>query len=318
MKEKWCKNMNIFKGETPETLMNVISVPYSTTHVIPPLLTIFSAPNYCDRYENKGAVLLIDKELDGFRVIQYDCVEHPAGIIEINQTEHSIVAIVAACPYMPSSFKMFMKYAVELIPEESSFFDADSNDNDDDSSKVANTDVELSITPNRNNTLTQSGKKSMTITIPLNTKGDEVKSYSPGLDSTLSTPKPVKEANNKMRLSGFEHALASDAINELHPELSPMGIKDVIMMTKSVEAASVCTDEHTAISVKELRKRFENGYLGSASTDSTSSNSNLGSSSSETITLSPRSTDRVISSSRFEEIRNQFEKTGNFFLLSFY
>jgi hypothetical protein len=85
MKEKWCKNMNIFKGETPETLMNVISVPYSTTHVIPPLLTIFSAPNYCDRYENKGAVLLIDKELDGFRVIQYDCVEHPAGIIEINQ-----------------------------------------------------------------------------------------------------------------------------------------------------------------------------------------------------------------------------------------
>lgn len=316
--KKWCDTMKIFQGETPETLINVISVPFSTSNPIPPMITIFSAPNYCDRYENKGAILLIDKDLEGFRVIQYDCVEHPAGSFEGNQTENSIVAIVAACPYMPSSFKMFIKYAVELIPEESSIFDADSND--DDSCKVLSTDEDSISSSSKikdNNRQSLLGKHRNSITIPLTSNENETSPCSRqsiyAIDPICTTPKASKEASQRKRFSGFEQALASDAINELHPELSPLGLKDV--MSKSEEVVtplrklSVNQDEHSVIGVRELRKRFESGNLGSSSVDSfTSSISQLGSSSNENFKSKPDD-NGSISSSRFAEIRKQFEKS---------
>jgi diadenosine tetraphosphatase ApaH/serine/threonine PP2A family protein phosphatase len=85
----------------------------------PPVITIFSAPNYCDRYGNKAAILHIDSALDGFRVIQYDCVEHPVPDISDSQTENYMDAIIVACPYMPSSFRDFVKMALQLGPDES-------------------------------------------------------------------------------------------------------------------------------------------------------------------------------------------------------
>jgi serine/threonine-protein phosphatase 2B catalytic subunit len=43
--------------------------------MFPQVITIFSAPNYCDFYNNKGACLLLsDKEL---LIEQYTEVEHP-------------------------------------------------------------------------------------------------------------------------------------------------------------------------------------------------------------------------------------------------
>ena len=308
--------MKIFQWETPETLINVISVPFSTSHPIPPMITIFSAPNYCDRYENKGAILLIDKDLEGFRVIQYDCVEHPAGSFEGNQTENSIVAIVAACPYMPSSFKMFVKYAVELIPEESNIFAADSND--DDSFKVPGTDEDSISSASKikdNSRQSLIGKHRSSITIPLTSNENETSPFSrqSSLDTVCTTPKGTKEPNYRKRFSGFEQALASDAINELHPELSPLGLKDV--MSKSDEVVtplrklSVSQDEQSVVGVRELRKRFEAGNLGSSSLDSFTSINQLSSSSAENF--KPKVGHGSISSSRFAEIRKQFEKSGS-------
>lgn len=80
----------------------------------PPVITIFSAPNYCDRYQNKGAILLIDSALDGFRVIQYDCVEHPKPEVVESQTKTLIDLVISTCPYMPTSFRNFVQLAVEL------------------------------------------------------------------------------------------------------------------------------------------------------------------------------------------------------------
>jgi hypothetical protein len=94
----------------------------------PPLITIFSAPNYCDRYQNKAAILRIDIALDDFRVIQYDCVEHPVPEIHESQTDNNILAIIAACPYMPTSFRNFVRLAVELGPEEGNNLVCDSVD----------------------------------------------------------------------------------------------------------------------------------------------------------------------------------------------
>lgn len=60
----------------------------------PPLLTIFSAPNYCDRYQNKAAILKIDIGLDGFHAIQYDCVVHPECIIIQSATDNYVSGIL--------------------------------------------------------------------------------------------------------------------------------------------------------------------------------------------------------------------------------
>ena len=81
---------------------------------IPPLVTIFSAPNYCDRYGNKGAILRIDMALDNFQIIQYNCVPHPLPHIRESESEKHSLAIVQACPYMPTSFKDLVMVAVTL------------------------------------------------------------------------------------------------------------------------------------------------------------------------------------------------------------
>lgn len=87
------------------------------TEDFPPVITIFSAPNYCDRYQNKAAILRIDLALDEFRVIQYSCVEHPVPEVAESQMDNHFLAIINTCPYMPTSLSNFVRLAVELGPE---------------------------------------------------------------------------------------------------------------------------------------------------------------------------------------------------------
>ena len=87
------------------------------TEDFPPVITIFSAPNYCDRYQNKAAILRIDLALDEFKVIQYSCVEHPVPEVAESQMDNHFLAIINTCPYMPTSLSNFVRLAVELGPE---------------------------------------------------------------------------------------------------------------------------------------------------------------------------------------------------------
>lgn len=97
-------------------------VKYSAeTKCLPLVITIFSAPNYCDSYENKGAILTLGRSLGEFQFAQYDCVEHPAPDDIDSEMNNQIAAVVANCPYMPSSFQDFVRLALELGFEEDLF-----------------------------------------------------------------------------------------------------------------------------------------------------------------------------------------------------
>ena len=103
---------------TYDTESSIENEPFNIqTDDFPPVITIFSAPNYCDRYQNKAAILRIDLALDEFRVIQYSCVEHPVPEVAESQMDNHFLAIVNTCPYMPTSLSNFVRLAVELGPE---------------------------------------------------------------------------------------------------------------------------------------------------------------------------------------------------------
>jgi hypothetical protein len=72
-------------------------------------VTVFSAPNYCGKYANKGAILLLGYELDEFQYIQYDCVPHPPPSTVENEMNNQIAAVLKACPYMPSTLGVFVE-----------------------------------------------------------------------------------------------------------------------------------------------------------------------------------------------------------------
>lgn len=112
-------DFNTFSEVTMESASPGFEPPQFATYTedFPPVITIFSAPNYCDRYQNKAAILRIDLALDEFRVIQYSCVEHPVPEVAESQMDNHFLAIINTCPYMPTSLSNFVRLAVELGPE---------------------------------------------------------------------------------------------------------------------------------------------------------------------------------------------------------
>lgn len=80
-------------------------------NLLPPVITIFSAPNYCDRYGNKAALLRIGLEPNELSFEQFDCVPTSLPIDSLNQgvaAAHTL-AIIKTCPYMPTTFRELFK-----------------------------------------------------------------------------------------------------------------------------------------------------------------------------------------------------------------
>jgi serine/threonine-protein phosphatase 2B catalytic subunit len=106
-------------------------------NVMPPVVTIFSAPNYCARYGNKGAFLRVHanppfkkpkdkskgkgagfKPLELLEPVQFTDVAHPPPMHFKNQQAEQEGQIAKTCPYMPTTFHAFVKRAVDLAQED--------------------------------------------------------------------------------------------------------------------------------------------------------------------------------------------------------
>mmetsp|Transcript_11478 Transcript_11478/g.42852 ORF Transcript_11478/g.42852 Transcript_11478/m.42852 type:complete len:993 (-) Transcript_11478:453-3431(-) len=78
---------------------------------IPRLITIFSAPNYCDRYGNRGAILRIGENVT---VEQYEASPHPEPAFVDSQADLWSQIIQKTCPYMPYTIHEFVQIAKKL------------------------------------------------------------------------------------------------------------------------------------------------------------------------------------------------------------
>eukprot|EP00953_Heterococcus_sp_UTEX-ZZ885_P011232 6508-Heterococcus_DN1.PRE.1 len=84
-------------------------------HLHPTVLTVFSAPNYCDRYGNKAAVLHI--EAGGYYTVNLlECEAHPEPADMGDVSLMTLLAMGKTCPYMPTNFREFLRVASEMGP----------------------------------------------------------------------------------------------------------------------------------------------------------------------------------------------------------
>ncbi len=99
------------------------NIPPPDQHMHPTVLTVFSAPNYCDRYGNKAAVLHVEAA-GYYSVSLLESVPHPEPKNPIDVNVMQLLAMGKTCPYMPTSFREFLRVASDmgtaLQPEECS------------------------------------------------------------------------------------------------------------------------------------------------------------------------------------------------------
>ncbi|OQR84618.1 serine/threonine-protein phosphatase 2B catalytic subunit [Achlya hypogyna] len=72
----------------------------------PPVITLFSAPNYCDEYHNLGAMMCISNEPNGFDVEQLQAAHHPFPRRHA-QSEGMWTMFESTLPYIPPSTAFF-------------------------------------------------------------------------------------------------------------------------------------------------------------------------------------------------------------------
>ncbi|KDO22081.1 hypothetical protein SPRG_12067 [Saprolegnia parasitica CBS 223.65] len=72
----------------------------------PPVITLFSAPNYCDEYNNLGAMMYISDAPNGFDVEQLQATRHPFPR-RYAQSEGMWSLFESTLPYIPPSTKFF-------------------------------------------------------------------------------------------------------------------------------------------------------------------------------------------------------------------
>ncbi|CAM9623025.1 unnamed protein product [Pylaiella littoralis] len=203
---------------------------------LPPVITVFSAPNYCDRYGNRAAVLgLLCEEIEP-QVEHFECVDHPDRLNRPDRSEVHLTALIESCPYMPTTFRDFVKLAGRMGPAQPL---ADGGEASESSSVVG--------------------------------MGGDNGSSEQDISAKGSAPSSPPQARKDRSLTAhdlYELEAAHDRINELHPDYLNARIEScedegVSMLSTNMNKAntpsSVSSLVHstTKITVSELRNRFD-------------------------------------------------------------
>jgi len=255
----------------------------SKARIMPPVITVFSAPNYCGRYGNKGAFMRIHhvssqagntgfKPIDLLEPVQFDAVDHPDPIVLESETVKQTMKIEKQLPFMPTTFSTFLAKARELVNEEEAEAEEDMH--------------ALERIPAMERHRRESAEKAAEAIRKRDaaTKDQMQGTDLSGLLSALgvaSKPKQetslkaeaaslAKASKVKQLVAKYQQAAASDGINEMHPEL---------VQKKMDEAKARLAKEHrnslkgvfgssgTVISISKTNDTNFSSSSGAATTD---------------------------------------------------
>eukprot|EP00903_Cladosiphon_okamuranus_P019652 g18069.t1 len=213
--------------------------------MLPPVITVFSAPNYCDRYGNRAAVLeLLCEELEP-QVEHFECVDHPDRLNRPDRSEVHLTALIESCPYMPTTFRDFVKLAGRMGPAQPLEDGGEASE----SSSVVGAGASVDMGSSEQDA---------------SAKG-----------SAPSSPPQTRKDRSLTAHDLYELEAAHDRINELHPDYLNARIESCedegvsrlsTNMNKANTPSSVSSLVHstTKITVSELRNRFDPAARGAA------------------------------------------------------
>jgi hypothetical protein len=264
------EDLNTFSEVTLESGSPGFEPPQFATYTedFPPVITIFSAPNYCDRYQNKAAILRIDLALDEFRVIQYSCVEHPVPEVAESQMDNHFLAIINTCPYMPTSLSNFVRLAVELGPESSWTMASKSGSSEDPQSQgQASEEKTEQRAESEKAPVKEESLPVPSDTVPsVSASPGEVDTCSPKSDSALSSTAHLFGSIVESTPPEKPLAATTDSIIGLGPPIdehknSP-NWRDTFLSPKSKSSIPVPKARKVSVSISLVRPLFEGSFYG--------------------------------------------------------
>ncbi|KAH9247052.1 hypothetical protein BASA81_015404 [Batrachochytrium salamandrivorans] len=220
----------------------------------PPVVTVFSAPNYTGKYGNLGAVLKLHPQPPGIKAgtsgkktggtgfrplelvepIQYQQASNiPPPMVLNNEHKDQVLQITNTCPYMPTTFRAFIKSALEIAEEEDKDEEILARQRQRASRQLAPAQVQVVSVPPQiqeyedelDALVARAEMSRMSLTAKLTKSlgggGSRTSNSSKSTTATVEAPHGpafVKQSD-RIKASKFEAAADNDGMNEMNPDL---------------------------------------------------------------------------------------------------
>lgn len=223
----------------------------SQARIMPPVITVFSAPNYLGTYGNRGAILRVQSAKDratagagpGFKPIdlldpfQYDASPvKPVPLIRANETALQRNTIETSCPYMPTTLDSFIARALEFANGELDVLDLMPTTEEGEEDQMEEDEPTVfSESPNHPHSKIEENREKLEkeaneLRIGLAANAGAMQMQAVDLFKTGVLPANINTRRQSLVLlrekkgvssliAQFSKAAAADGINEMHPSL---------------------------------------------------------------------------------------------------